>query len=196
MPEHRKNCFRYLFDSINTDIHLFYVEFDNLSEKKTLNSVMNADGVILTGSELNLSDYDAQKKMKNVLYVIRNYKKPVLGICFGHQLIAHAFGFQVDYMEDRNSEWERVINLEINTPYDLIKGNSTYVEVTHQQEIKYTPEFEKYFQIFSSSQNCRIHLIKHRILPIYGVQGHPETNKSTKARQNGLELFKNFVSLL
>ena len=70
------------------------------------------------------------------------------------------------------------------------------VDVTHQQEIKYTPEFEKEFKIYASSSNCRIHIIKHLKHPIYGVQFHPESNMSNLIKEFGKELLCKFTSIL
>ncbi|MHA1727134.1 MAG: glutamine amidotransferase-related protein, partial [Promethearchaeota archaeon] len=70
------------------------------------------------------------------------------------------------------------------------------VEVNHHQEIKYSSRFEDVFKIYSSSPSCKIHVIKHLMRPLYGVQFHPETMKSLVAQKQGAELLRNFVSLL
>ena len=196
MPKHRIENFHYLIDSINDKIEASFTNFDELSDFGVLKTIIDADGIILTGSELNLSDYSTQEKMKNVINIIRNYPKPLLGICFGHQLIGFTFGYCVDYMKLQDSEWEQVIKLRINPGFQLINREIIEVEVTHRQEIKYSTDFKKEFDLFGSSKNCRIHVIKHRLKPIFGVQFHPETNESPTARQHGLEIFQNFISLI
>ena len=195
LPQKRKESFDSALSSVQ-DLHIQYVFYEDLQDLEIYKKCITADGIILTGSELNLSELETVRKMKNVVRLIREFKNPILGICFGIQLIGNCFGHKIDYMDDRNAEWQKHISLDLIIPFELINGMKVTVDVTHQQEIKYTPDFEKEFRIYSSSSTCKIQIIKHLKLPIYGVQFHPESKMNKIIQEQGAELLRNFISIL
>ena len=145
LPQKRKESFDSALSSVQ-DLHVQYVFFEDLENSETYKKCITSDGIILSGSELNLSEFETVQKMKNVIRFIHEFKNPILGICFGIQLIGNCFGYKVDYMSDRNVEWQKSISLDLIIPFELFNGMKVTVDVTHQQEIKYTPEFEKEFK--------------------------------------------------
>src|SRR5208337_1904365 len=50
------------------------------------------DGVALSGAPDMMSEQSTQRKFRAEVDAIRDAQAPVLGVCFGHQLMAHAFG--------------------------------------------------------------------------------------------------------
>lgn len=195
MPQKRKESFDSAFSPLQ-DLDVQYVFYENLMDLEIYNQCINADGIILSGSELNLSELETVRKMKNVIQLIREFKNPILGICFGIQLIGNCFGYKIDYLEDKNEEWQKSITLDLLIPFELIDGMEITVDVTHQQKIKYIPDFEEEFRIYASSPACRIQIIKSLKFPIYGVQFHPESKMSNIIQKNGKEILCNFISML
>lgn len=195
MPQKRKESFDSALNPLQ-DLDIQYVLYENLADIEIYNSCINADGIILSGSELNLSELETVRKMKKVIQLIREFKNSILGICFGIQLIGNSFGYEIDYMDDINAEWQKPLSLDLLIPFELIKGMEIRVDVTHQQEIKYNSDFEKEFRIYASSSECKIHIIKHKKYPIYGVQFHPESKMSNLIEKQGKELLRNFISTL
>lgn len=195
LPQKRKESFDSVLSPVQ-DLDVQYVFYEDLADLENYKKCITADGIILSGSELNLSELETVKKMKNVIRLIREFKNPILGICFGIQLIGNCFGHKIDYLDDRNAEWQKPLSLDLLIPFELINGMNVTVDVTHQQEIKYTPDFEKEFRIYASSSACKIHIIKHLKHPIYGVQFHPESNMSDIIREQGKKLLHNFISML
>ncbi|MBI3840625.1 MAG: hypothetical protein HY297_01495, partial [Thaumarchaeota archaeon] len=53
------------------------------------------DGVVLSGSPNMMSERRVQEKFGHEVDAVKDSKVPMLGVCFGHQLIAHAFGAPV-----------------------------------------------------------------------------------------------------
>ena len=118
-------------------------------------------------------------------------KVPVLGVCLGHQCIGAAFGGRVSgageirhgktslIYHDRKGVFEGVEN-----PFEAVRYHSLAIE--HDTV---PPEFE----VTARTENGIIMGIRHKTLPIEGVQFHPEsimTKPGKKILQNFLNLAK------
>jgi GMP synthase (glutamine-hydrolysing) len=110
---------------------------------------------------------------------------PVLGICYGLQLIAHQLGGQVDKAARR--EFGRAM-LTIDDRSDLFFGMraATQVWMSHGDHLTAIPPG---FEHLAHTENADICAIRDPQRRIYGVQFHPEVAHSTEGRV----LLKNFV---
>lgn len=198
IPDKRLKGFNKVLKPMKNHLNFEFVYFEKLNELNTYNKVLNADGIILSGSHLFLSDSDTVKIMELVMKLIDDFKKPILGICLGHQLIGAKFGFKIVYLEFPylGKQNQRILTLKLNQQVDLINSDTITVEMDHQQEIKYTPEFDNIFDIIASSDSCKLQIIKHKKRPIYGVQFHPETIADVKAIKEGNDLILNFIEMI
>ena len=178
------------FREILKDFDFEIVGFDKLNERK----VEEFDKFILSGSNLSLRLEENIEKYKNEIEFIQKTEKPILGICFGHQLIGVAFGFKVRKMEDGYSEYGTDIKLRVK-PFELCKKDEIMVEENHHEEIEHDPDFEKIFSVLGKTEHCKIEVLKHRSKKIFGVQFHPETNPKSNIKEDGEELIKNFINL-
>ncbi len=139
-------------------------------------------GVILSGSPCSVRDKghpeaDLKKVKGNI---------PMLGICYGAQYMAHAFGGEV--MPSKHREYGRA-NLEfINEESSLLKGLSrnTQVWMSHGDTIVNLPEN---FHIIGSTKDVKVGAYHIENEQTYGIQFHPEVYHSTE----GLMLIRNFV---
>ncbi|MBI5219995.1 MAG: glutamine-hydrolyzing GMP synthase [Bacteroidia bacterium] len=145
---------------------------------------MGADikGVILSGSPFSVRDKNAPDpdlgKIKG--------KFPLLGVCYGAQLISHKYGGEVKPSNHR--EYGRAI-LEIKDTADLfLKGISdqTQVWMSHGDTIASIPEN---FKIIASTADVKVGAFKIENEPTWGIQFHPEVYHSTE----GLQMLRNFV---
>ncbi|MEG9194522.1 MAG: GMP synthase subunit A [Candidatus Methanoglobus sp.] len=130
------------------------------------------------------------ERVGNCLEILERYEEfgiPLLGICLGHQLIAKYFGGEVGM--GKKAEYS-LIEVEILKENDLFVGIPRILRVwaSHMDEVKSMP---KDFELLARSEFCEIEAIKHRKLPIYGIQFHPEVAHTEK----GKEIYRNFVSL-
>ena len=192
---HRDNGFQKAFENLD-QLKWKYIRYDELSDPSKYILALNSDGMILTGSGLNVPDLSTQEAMSTVIKIVNEYTKPILGICFGHQLIGHIFGFTVQKMEDPQAEWDKEVVLTCQPPFALLDDQTIEVDVHHAYEIQYTPELEEEFILHASTETCKVEVITHRIRPIYGVQFHPETYKSEEINNRGKKLLQKFVALL
>lgn len=110
---------------------------------------------------------------------------PVLGICYGMQLVCQALGGKVENYPAR--EFGRA-NCRILARDDLLAGLSDETEVwmSHGDQVSRVAE---QFQPLAATKTCPIAAVKHRSLPIFGLQFHPEV---THTRQ-GAQVLANFL---
>ena len=178
------------FREILKDFDFEIIGFDKLNEKK----IEEFDKFILSGSNLSLRLEENIEKYKNEIEFVQKTEKPILGICFGHQLIGVAFGFNIRKMENGYAEYGTDIKLKIK-PFELCKKDEILVEENHHEEIEHSSEFEKIFKVLSGDNNCKIEILKHKDKKIFGVQFHPETNPKSTIKEDGEEIIKNFIDL-
>jgi GMP synthase (glutamine-hydrolysing) len=112
---------------------------------------------------------------------------PVLGICYGMQLIAHIEGGQVIRTDRR--EYGRA-EMKVLEPKGLFGGFSTNEPVTawmsHGDHIEKPP---KGYRVTAESKGNPISAFRHETRPIFGVQFHPEVAHTPRGR----EIISNFL---
>jgi len=145
---------------------------------------ISADGLILSGGAPRVDTETA--KLGNCGDYIDNFKKPILGLCVAHQLLALHFGGNAGPSE--TPEYGHV-DLEVLEPNDLFKGLPPAFKVwgNHNDEIKSAPGFK----ILAKSKDCPVHAIRHESRPLYGLQFHPEVNDT----EHGEDILRNFVDI-
>ncbi len=111
---------------------------------------------------------------------------PVLGICYGMQLACDVLGGKVQSAPAR--EYGRA-QVEITSHADLFAGvpDETEVWMSHGDQV--TGVSEEFLPIARTS-TCPIAAVKHRLLPIYGLQFHPEVTHTPE----GKEVLANFLT--
>ncbi len=160
-----------------------------VSHKKIKNKDINDSikGIILSGGPLNvyeLNKYSFDKK------IIEN-QIPVLGICFGHQILSKLNGGRVKHSKNREfglaNIYKKKDSLIIK---DLFKKNKIIkVWMSHADQVSKLP---KNFVTIASSQNSKFAIVENKINRFYGVQFHPEVTHT----ENGKKLIGNFIFLI
>ncbi|MFQ5758795.1 MAG: glutamine-hydrolyzing GMP synthase [Candidatus Bathyarchaeia archaeon] len=148
---------------------------------KVLKEKFNLKGMILSGGPSSIYEENAPKCDPEIF----NLNIPILGLCYGHQLIASLFGGKVEPAKKREYG---ISYAAIDSPYGLLKdlkGNQK-VWMSHGDTVY---ELPKKFEILAHTKNCPIAAFKHREKPIYGLQWHPEVIHTEK----GAQMLKNFI---
>lgn len=123
--------------------------------------------------------------------VIRRFagKKPILGICLGHQAIAAAFGGRViragRQMHGKTSSVNhhgQDVFKDLPSPYTIARYHSLVIERDSLPDC---------LQITAESDDGEIMGVRHKSMPIYGVQFHPESVLS----EHGHALLRNFLNV-
>jgi len=173
-------------------------------------------GIILSGSSLNVSDFshneELRKRFKKEINLIRNgYNKPILAICFGHQLAAYAFNGEVKRMAIRPVS-NNVVKLDIKEPDYVIPYNNVLVNLNHSDYVPSENEnLRRHFKIIAThpvETYDTIQYMFHKRKPIYSVQFHPENHISNfhyptfitdktidKSKVAGEKIIANFISV-
>jgi GMP synthase (glutamine-hydrolysing) len=109
---------------------------------------------------------------------------PLLGICYGHQLIVNKFGGKV---KRANKEYGSSL-LTIDSDKDLLNGigESVRAWMSHGDEAEQIPES---FKVIGHTEGAKAAAIANEEKSIYGIQFHPEVVHT----EQGTEILKNFV---
>ncbi len=146
---------------------------------------IDPDGIVLSPGP---SSPDNRKEVGNSPEILLEVDVPILGVCLGHQIIAHVFGGKVgkvspvhgksSFVEhDGKTIFEGVVN-------PLKAGRYHSLAVL---------ELPKNFEVSAKSDDGLIMGIRHRKRPIEGVQFHPESVLTP--RSEGLKIIRNFVGM-
>ncbi|MEE2757932.1 MAG: hypothetical protein VYA30_14845 [Myxococcota bacterium] len=132
---------------------------------------VNTLAVIVLGSGASVHDgYPWQRGLHRWLRSVCLADIPVLGICYGHQAIAHIFGGSVELLWAGHKE-KGVRLMELACRKLPIKLRNGPVIVSHREGVTKMPED---FDIVASSEACNVDGIKHRNKPVWGFQPHIE----------------------
>lgn len=139
-------------------------------------------GIIYSGSPASVRDTDAPRPELNAL----SLDLPLLGVCYGAQLLAQDNGGEVAPAHVREYGRARLSHLDREVP--LLRGLSpnTQVWMSHADTILRIPEN---FHIIASSGDVEIAGFRVGDTDIYGLQFHPEVYHTSE----GAALLRNFV---
>lgn len=143
---------------------------------------INPKGIIFSGGPNSVYDQDAMRIDSDIFKL----GIPILGICYGMQLISHVFGSKVERAE--NSEYGRADISVADATEGLFAGLPVKqtVWMSHGDLVTQAPAG---FTTIASSVNCPIAAIANAEENIYGIQFHAEVRNS----EYGLDILKNFA---
>lgn len=140
-------------------------------------------GVILSGAPILVTEQDVSNFLEAISW-IKETHIPVLGICFGHQIIGMLFGAQAYRMrEDR--DWQIIESFEYSPLLEKIPVEFEMME-DHCETISIPPGFD----LIASSDACVNEVMQHKERKIYGVQFHPEVSGN-----HGAVIIENFINI-
>jgi GMP synthase (glutamine-hydrolysing) len=139
----------------------------------------NPKGIILSGGPSSVY----AKGAPHIEAAVFSQGIPILGICYGIQLISHLLGGKVQKAHKREFG---LAALKIKDHKNLFQGlpNSLKVWMSHGDHVTSLP---KGFRTLASTANCHLAAAVHETKRIYGIQFHPEvvhTEKGTKVLEN------------
>lgn len=146
-------------------------------------------GIILSGSYESVQSGIGQELMSIIMSINKEHGIPILGICYGQQLICNHFGAIV---EGGNCEYGYTkIDIDYNSKLFSIDGffsdkRNFPVWMSHGDSVKSLP---KDFALIASSNTCKIVGIEHKDRNIFGLQFHPEVEHT----KFGAKILNNFL---
>ena len=139
-------------------------------------------GVILSGSPFSVRNAQAPNPDLSAF----KGKLPLLGVCYGAQLMAHTFGGEVQASEHREYGRANLSFVDATNPLFHSISNHSQVWMSHADTITRIPDN---FNIISSTKDVKFAGYQIQGESTFGIQFHPEVYHSTE----GSTLLKNFV---
>ncbi len=141
-------------------------------------------GIILSGGPLNvyqINKYSFDKR------IIEN-QIPILGICFGHQILSKLNGGRVKNSKHREFGLASIYKKKDSLLVKNIFGKKRRIDVwmSHADQVSKLP---KNFNVIASSKNSKFAIVENESKKFYGVQFHPEVTHT----ENGKKLISNFI---
>ena len=163
--------------------------YSEIITPSTLNKIKNhhnIKGFILSGGPSSVTNLKFQSVSKEI------FKKniPILGICYGLQLIAKIFGGKIKSAKKRREFGRAFLFKKKSSP--LIKNffnSNNSVWMSHEDAVVKLP---KDFKTIAYTKDSKLTIIENPKKKIYGVQFHPEVTHTN----NGKQIFKNFLFLI
>lgn len=140
-------------------------------------------GIILSGGPSSVYEKSAPQINKKIFF----YGIPILGICYGQQLIAHHLGGKVKSGKIKEFGPANIL-IKKSPLFANIPEQSFTVWMSHGDEVVILPEG---FEYIGKTDNIRSGAITNELKKIYGVQFHPEVQHTF----HGLEILKNFSNI-
>ena len=151
-----------------------------------LKNFNNVKGIILSGGPSSVTKGKFQSIPKKIL----TKKIPILGICYGLQLIAKLYGGKIRSSKKKREFGRAIIFKKENS---LLTKNffskNRQVWMSHEDAVIKIP---RNFKKIASTKDSKLTIIENAKNKIYGVQFHPEVTHT----ENGKQIFKNFISYM
>ena len=166
-------CRRIREFSVYAELVPFDISYEELQK-------LNPKGIIFSGGPSSVYNSDAPVPENKIFEM----GLPLLGICYGHQLIVNKFGGKV---KRANKEYGSSL-LTIDSDKDLLSdvGESVRAWMSHGDEAEEIPPG---FQIIGHTEGAKAAAIASEERSVYGIQFHPEVVHT----EQGTEILKNFV---
>ena len=143
------------------------VAYDIAQGGQSLPSTADFDGLVVSGSELGVYDESVwMQPLRQLLNETRAAKKPVFGICFGHQIMADTFGGKAEKSQSGSQVGARAFTDE--------NGDKINAYVWHQDQVTKVPPGAN---VVASASYCPIAALDYDF-PAMSVQFHPEYTES------------------
>ncbi|MHA1859873.1 MAG: glutamine-hydrolyzing GMP synthase [Candidatus Asgardarchaeia archaeon] len=147
--------------------------------------VMKSDveGIIISGGPSSVYDEDAVSVDESVL----NSGVPILGICYGHQLIAKMFGGKVNRAMRREYGAMKIRIIKKSPIFDGLEEEQV-VWMSHGDVVEEPPPD---FEVIAVSDYGEVAALQNKRLRIYTTQFHPEVRHT----RNGMKILDNFLRI-
>ena len=153
------------------------------SPETAVADLQDADGLILSGGPASVYDPQAPAYNPEILAM----GKPMLGLCYGHQLLCHRLGGQVE----RGTTHEfGAAYLQVHKAEGVLVGLNARERVwmSHRDHVAALPPG---FAVLGATEDCPVAAMGDPERKIYGLQFHPEVTHTVR----GMDILDNFATL-
>ena len=157
------------------------INFKKFNKIKILNK--NIKGIILSGGPKST----LSKSAPNIKWKLFLNKLPLLGICYGHQLVANICGGKTKYSNKKEfGSAELIEKKKSKLTEGFFINKKNIVWMSHSDSVIIKP---KNFNVIASSKNSKFAILESNSKKIFTTQFHPEVFHT----KNGKKLFSNFL---
>ena len=147
----------------------------------------NPNGIILSGGPNSVYAIDTLKVNASIFKL----NIPILGICYGMQIMASTLGGVVTSSDSREFGYAEIFNCQSQLLSGIVDGDKNtepfmQVWMSHGDKVTTLPTG---FRIIASNESCPIAAMADEKRNFYGVQFHPEVTHT----KQGTELLRRFV---
>ncbi|MGL5894598.1 MAG: anthranilate synthase component II [Bacteroidales bacterium] len=180
------------YDSFVYNLRHLLMEIENLEVDVVLNDQITIEQVDIYDAIVLSPGPGIPSEAGVMIDIIKKYagKKPIFGVCLGHQAIAEAFGGKI---KNLNKPYHGVSSI-----VDIIDNNDIYNNMGKTIEIgRYhswvvsEQELPNTLKITSRSHDGEIMSISHHSYNVHGVQFHPESILTPQ----GVTILRNWINL-
>lgn len=179
----KRNCRDLDFEAEIVNNKTFtYSEFERLmSENKIEKIILSGGPSSVTAEDNGISEELIKRAEEGKINL------PLLGICFGHQLIAHTLGGKVE--KGKSAEYG-IARISVDEEDEILRGIPKEINawISHFDEVKQIP---KEFISLAHSDTCKVEAMRHKEKKIFGLQFHPEVWHT----EHGEKILENFLRL-
>ena len=164
-----------------------FSEIITIKDLSNIKDFSGIKGIILSGGPSTVTKKNFPKIPKKIFLK----KIPILGICYGLQLISKLFGGTIKSSK-KQREFGRAILSKTKKSIlirNFFKKKKNFVWMSHQDAVQKLPIG---FKTIASTKESKFTIIENTKEKIYGIQFHPEVTHT----ENGKEIFKNFLFVI
>ena len=164
-----------------------FSEIITVKDLKNIKDFRNIKGIVLSGGPSTVT----KNKFPKIPKKIFEKKIPILGICYGLQLISKIFGGNIKTIKKKREFGRAILIKKKNSLLfkNFFNGKPKSVWMSHQDVVIKLP---RNFAAIASTKNSRFTAIENVNNKIYATQFHPEITHT----DNGKKLFNNFLFLI
>jgi len=153
------------------------------------------DCVVISGSAARIVSPSDRDMFEGVVNLIKTCNLPILGICYGHQLLCWSFGAKVGLLpQPVLDQFEKVRVVDVDEIFAGFAEQETIpLSENHYDYVLKEGLDEAGLVLLADSASCEVEAVKHKTKPFYGVQFHPERiNVKSESHSEGHKVIENF----
>ena len=128
-------------------------------------------GAIILGSGASVHDEEPWQTELNGWLTKRLEQLPMLGLCYGHQLLAHLLGGKVDFLFDDQEKLRGIREVPLESHAMWGDARTVPMVISHREHVVQTPPG---CMNLGHTEQVPVEAFAHRTHALFGVQAHPE----------------------
>ncbi|MHA1602276.1 MAG: hypothetical protein ACTSVL_08995 [Promethearchaeota archaeon] len=202
--------FEQALDGFENKLDWEFISYKDLLDQELYQKAVNLDGLILSSSEFYITDTYVQKIMAVELQLIRDFRKPIYGMCFGQHLLKLAFGADISKDTPEFAQGDEIyMDFFSDVPVDSISTSavktsnqsSNIIDFSqntnfHEENnpVDFVPLFGDECKFMTHPLPCKVGIMQHKTKPIFGIDFSMGSNDRELAQQAAVITLRKFIT--